>query len=129
MGGMRYKQNFFLKGKTVPCVWCNQELTEEEATLEHLVPASWGGKRTDDNIRIACKKCNNERGQVTAMYDTARSAAKMTRKYPERIRYWNVYFRRLFQIKTLIDKWDRLHQDIGLELQPPKGFPKLPRVL
>lgn len=66
----------------VPCLHCGSKLTLDRsgeplshATLEHIVPKSWFGKRAaadltervgapDDprNLAIACLRCNNQKG-------------------------------------------------------------------
>jgi len=51
------------------CVWCGREAWARERTLEHLVPRSRGGRSDLDNLRIACRRCNRERGsQPLAAY-------------------------------------------------------------
>jgi len=47
------------------CYYCNKILLDNEITIDHLIPLSRGGKTTLDNLRIACKKCNNEKGNMT----------------------------------------------------------------
>jgi 5-methylcytosine-specific restriction endonuclease McrA len=36
------------------------------ATLDHVVPKSFGGPLNRDNIVLACSACNNERGTMDA---------------------------------------------------------------
>lgn len=40
---------------------------EDEATAEHVVPKSQGGKNNYQNIVMACSKCNSERSSMDAM--------------------------------------------------------------
>ena len=44
------------------CHWCNTLLTEETATLEHIIPLKRGGLDNDNNRTLACEPCNQERG-------------------------------------------------------------------
>lgn len=44
------------------CIWCGCTLTERTATWEHKVPLSMGGTNDRSNLALACKPCNNERG-------------------------------------------------------------------
>lgn len=44
------------------CIYCDKKLNMENATLDHLVPYSLGGKNTFVNISVACAKCNEKRG-------------------------------------------------------------------
>lgn len=42
------------------CYLCDEELKPgETATMDHVVPTSRGGKRTINNVRWACRRCNN----------------------------------------------------------------------
>lgn len=55
------KSNVFLRdGYT--CVYCDAELTNKTATVDHVLPVSKGGKSTFENCVTACKKCNSEKG-------------------------------------------------------------------
>ncbi|MBE9205536.1 HNH endonuclease [Nostoc sp. LEGE 06077] len=44
------------------CHWCNRYLWEYEMTLDHLTPLRWGGDHSNNNLVIACFRCNNFRG-------------------------------------------------------------------
>lgn len=45
------------------CYWCACRFTEANpATQEHLVPRSAGGTDALTNLRLACERCNAERG-------------------------------------------------------------------
>lgn len=45
------------------CVYCDRELTTRNATLDHVVPISRGGSKTDrGNMVACCAACNNEKG-------------------------------------------------------------------
>lgn len=53
------------------CHWCGRETFEREpgfrkrfddATLEHLTPRSRGGTDAQANLRLACRDCNEARG-------------------------------------------------------------------
>lgn len=51
------------------CHWCSRPLNEDGgqasnelyATIEHLIQRSQGGTNDLDNLRLACRRCNNER--------------------------------------------------------------------
>jgi 5-methylcytosine-specific restriction endonuclease McrA len=47
------------------CQYCNHELNTKEATLDHVVPRSQGGKTTWENIVCACAGCNRKKGGRT----------------------------------------------------------------
>jgi 5-methylcytosine-specific restriction endonuclease McrA len=45
------------------CHWCGEPFrTMKDATLEHIIPLARGGSHGEDNLTLACWKCNNERG-------------------------------------------------------------------
>jgi 5-methylcytosine-specific restriction endonuclease McrA len=47
------------------CQYCDIELTSKEATLDHVIPRSQGGKTKWDNIVCACATCNRKKGGRT----------------------------------------------------------------
>jgi hypothetical protein len=51
-----------LLAKDPHCHWCRAKLDAASATVEHLVPLGRGGSNRVDNLALACKKCNEERG-------------------------------------------------------------------
>lgn len=44
------------------CWWCRQALLYEQLTIEHLKPRSKGGSNNLENLRLACRLCNQLRG-------------------------------------------------------------------
>jgi 5-methylcytosine-specific restriction endonuclease McrA len=46
------------------------------ATLDHVVPKSFGGPLNCDNIVLACSACNNERGTMDAQAFRALKAVR-----------------------------------------------------
>ncbi len=44
------------------CCFCRKKLQMENATLEHVVPISFGGSWAIENLRLSCGICNSERG-------------------------------------------------------------------
>ena len=47
------------------CQYCTRELAVKEATLDHVVPRSQGGKTSWENIVCACGACNRRKGGRT----------------------------------------------------------------
>lgn len=54
------------------CFWCGQKTLEIEKadqhhplnpTLDHVIPRAAGGGKGEENIVLACKACNDVRGQ------------------------------------------------------------------
>ena len=44
------------------CQYCGCFLTLKDATRDHVIPTSKGGKTIWDNIVLSCKKCNQSKG-------------------------------------------------------------------
>ena len=61
----RYKNSRFGASATVPCRYCGLALTRGEATVEHLVPRSKGGKDVRGNFDVTCYDCNVNKGDLS----------------------------------------------------------------
>lgn len=44
------------------CQYCNERFHEDDLTLDHVTPKTFGGRSTWDNLVAACGPCNNRRG-------------------------------------------------------------------
>ena len=44
------------------CVYCAEPISQEERSVDHVLPKSRGGRDHTDNLVPACKACNNRRG-------------------------------------------------------------------
>lgn len=47
------------------CRYCAIRLTREQATVDHVVPVSKGGRSTLHNLVLACSPCNLRKGDMT----------------------------------------------------------------
>jgi len=47
------------------CVYCDEDLTDGEIHLDHVIPESQGGPTTYDNLQVTCRKCNTSKGILT----------------------------------------------------------------
>lgn len=47
------------------CFYCRQELGEEDASLDHLVPLSAGGRSDPENLVVCCRPVNYFLGNVS----------------------------------------------------------------
>ena len=47
------------------CTYCGRALTEETATLDHVLPKSKGGENYPGNLVLACEGCNAAKGSDT----------------------------------------------------------------
>jgi 5-methylcytosine-specific restriction endonuclease McrA len=43
------------------CVWCGAEPWRRDLTMEHVLPRSRGGTTVDENLVVACRRCNKAR--------------------------------------------------------------------
>jgi 5-methylcytosine-specific restriction endonuclease McrA len=55
------KSNVFLRDG-YKCAYCGDHLEKRECTLDHVLPASHGGKTTFENTVTACGPCNANKG-------------------------------------------------------------------
>jgi len=44
------------------CQYCLKKLTVKDCTIDHVIPKSKAGKHTWENVVIACRKCNQKKG-------------------------------------------------------------------
>jgi 5-methylcytosine-specific restriction endonuclease McrA len=58
------RTNVFLRDKN-SCQYCAQRLPSSELTLDHIVPASQGGRKDWENIVTCCIECNRRKGGMT----------------------------------------------------------------
>lgn len=62
---VRYsKRNILLRDK-MKCQYCGKICKNAEATMDHVIPKSRGGKTSWTNIVTACHKCNNKKDDRT----------------------------------------------------------------
>jgi hypothetical protein len=59
-----YAKDFIENNKSAKCIYCGIELTNENATADHIIPISEGGNNCQVNLIVCCKNCNIERGNV-----------------------------------------------------------------
>lgn len=60
----RWKQLYSIDGKFT-CCYCLKEFPIADATRDHKIPKSRGGKTTPENIVVCCEKCNSQKGALT----------------------------------------------------------------
>jgi 5-methylcytosine-specific restriction endonuclease McrA len=59
-----YAKEFVSNNSGSVCIYCEELLTLENATSDHIIPISRKGNNCQVNIIICCNDCNNERGQI-----------------------------------------------------------------
>lgn len=47
------------------CYYCEASLSISDATMDHIVPISRGGKTSKGNIAVCCKECNSKKKYYT----------------------------------------------------------------
>jgi len=60
------KRNVFLRDSHT-CQYCGTEVNDDNATLDHVIPSSKGGRSTWLNLSTACKPCNYMKANKTKM--------------------------------------------------------------
>jgi hypothetical protein len=104
--------------KETHCFWCEiptTELSKKDVTRDHLVPLGMGGN--DGKTVIACRKCNEERGAVTEIYNHRLQLIKWINLNPDRITsYKNKFRKKIQKMASLIIKWEQLHRQMNIIL-------------
>jgi len=54
------------------CVYCDDDLTNAEIHLDHVIPESKGGLTSLNNLQVTCRKCNLAKGVLTESEFTSR---------------------------------------------------------
>lgn len=47
------------------CAYCGEKLKYKNLTLDHIIPKSMGGTRTESNLYPACFRCNNKKADMS----------------------------------------------------------------
>ena len=50
----------------VLCAYCNERLTKQTRTRDHVIPRSAGGENSWENCVVACLRCNRRKGNKLA---------------------------------------------------------------
>jgi len=58
----RRQRKAMIKKGITKCCWCDDPLTLDTSTIEHVIPLARGGLDNANNRTLACKKCNGDRG-------------------------------------------------------------------
>ena len=59
-----FAKNFVSNNKNAKCIYCEKELTMENATTDHIVPIADGGNNCQVNLMVCCQPCISERGTI-----------------------------------------------------------------
>lgn len=63
-----FAREFIEQNKDARCLYCDTQLTLNNATADHIIPISEGGNNCQVNLVVCCKDCNNERGNLDFKY-------------------------------------------------------------
>jgi len=95
------------------CQYCYERFKPAELTLDHVIPISRGGWDGWDNVVVACRSCNNRKGDQTPEEVGMRLLRKP--RLPNVVTYLQI-IRRLGEGKK---EWRRYlffdHEDVGRE--------------
>ena len=65
IGQVRFTRlNIYIRDKST-CQYCGKKFTKGELSLDHVIPRSYGGKSTWENIVCCCSNCNHRKGGRT----------------------------------------------------------------
>ena len=56
----------------IHCVYCDDDLSNAEIHMDHVIPESQGGSTTYNNLQVTCRKCNLAKGVLTETEFTQR---------------------------------------------------------
>lgn len=93
------KTNIFIRDRG-RCQYCNNTVTLNSMTFDHVVPVVRGGRTTWTNIVTACSKCNCRKGSKTI-----EEAGMIIRKYPEKPKNVPVIVFKLQAIGNVPEVW------------------------
>ena len=60
------------------CVYCDEDLSDAEIHMDHVIPESQGGETTYNNLQVTCRKCNLAKGVLTESEFTQRLKNRAT---------------------------------------------------
>lgn len=58
------KKSLLAGRKLFVCYYCVRTTPDTQASLEHIIPLSYGGTFHPDNLTLACKTCNSARNNI-----------------------------------------------------------------
>lgn len=57
-----YCRKFWALLRDPHCFYCRAKLTQATGTMDHLIPRHRGGSNRSENLRLACSRCNQQKG-------------------------------------------------------------------
>lgn len=62
MSGVQFNADNIKLRDRYRCAYCQKQFHEDDLTLDHVTPKTFGGRSSWDNLISACSPCNNKRG-------------------------------------------------------------------
>jgi DNA-directed RNA polymerase subunit RPC12/RpoP len=56
------KRDRIIKRDKNRCRYCGKKVNKNNRVIDHIVPWSKGGRNNEENLVVACKECNSEKG-------------------------------------------------------------------
>ena len=83
---------------TRQCEYCRspQDLLSDDLEIDHILPKPEGGVTTEDNLCVACRKCNELKGVQTEAIDP--ETGKMAPLFHPRTQLWKDHFSHMHQL-------------------------------
>lgn len=76
-----FAKEFLEKNADSKCIYCEKELTIDNATADHIIPISDGGNNCQVNLVVCCKDCNNERGNLDFKFYLSKKNIKKVKNF------------------------------------------------
>lgn len=76
-----FAREFIEQNENAKCLYCDTNLTLENATADHIIPISEGGNNCQVNLVVCCKDCNNERGNLDFKFYLSKKNEKKLRHF------------------------------------------------
>ena len=55
-----------VKEESYQCTYCGKDLSDNQKTIDHVIPLSRGRKTIKDNLCVSCKECNLDKSNMTS---------------------------------------------------------------
>lgn len=59
-----FAKDFISNNENARCIYCENKLTIDNATTDHIIPIANGGNNCQVNLMVCCQPCNSERGII-----------------------------------------------------------------
>lgn len=82
----RFRKRVLFNRDNWKCQYCEIALTDENATMDHIVPSSRGGKTSWLNCVAACRSCNRKKGNNSLADSNMKLLKKPT--IPNSFHFW-----------------------------------------